>query len=760
MANDRSEIDDPGANPADGLDVPRQRPPVAAPPSITIPSADPRADSQQLPASAESASQNEIVQQAGAIAAEREAARQRLVAQGQHSQRLLEEQQQQTNALKAELDNARSAFDEQLAAADAAHDELNAQLDQAAERITEVEQQLRDERIDAERRLTVELADQHEHLERRFTSQTRTFEAHVETLHAELDALRSQSLTVDELTVQLEQANQESAELSATISAQSLAFDDRLETEIAAHVQAARAEQDSLHRAEIDTLKAASEAELSAKVAQARDQERNKAEQAAERRSTEQTAALTADIEQQVKQQTLAIEMRTKAAELRSEHLSTQLEKVRAEHGEQVKAVARAESELERRLEEALEAQARHLTAEHDDALSKRQAQARADAQIALDKRSSELEELFSIELARQADELTAASRDRLTEQAANFEKVLNAELQAQSDQHESHLSTHEAFTREVAASTYDGAISESVARGRLEDLTGQATYLRSEVRRYRQLLEADRIEHTQQLLAAQEAADKSYGKAQVEFSAELQRYSAVNANALIAQQVDFDKALAEREQEHDVALERMHENYLQKVQAAQAHAEEQLAAAKQRFAHEIGDLKAANRHASTRRQRMAARDRSDRDDDLAHVQRQAAQAAGDQAAIEREHLLLSQRFEQLQLDRERQMTTLTADLERARQALTDERTKFAAERAEWLRKSAVLAAQADDMRRAQQVQLAKERADMQSRLDEAAVRYRGAITSAEERLLIAAAREADLEARVNRGVRVAPPPS
>lgn len=708
----------------------------------------------------DAATNNEIARQADAIATEREAARQRLVAQGQHSQRLLEQQQQETDALRTELANARAAFDEQLTAGDAAHDELAAAVAEANDRIAELEQQLTDERVDGERRLTLELADQQENFERRFTSQTRTFESHVETLHSELDGLREKANQVDTLSGELDEATAKSSELAAALTAQSESFDDRLETEVATQVQAALGEQRTLHRTEIDTINAASQAELSAKVAQAREQERDKARTEAEHQSTAAAADLDALIDREVKQQTLSIDVRSQAAELRAERLSAQLENVQAQHAEQVDAVARVEAEVERRLEQALEAQAMHLTTEHKDALARHKDDARREIQIAIDERSTELEELFAAELARQADELTAASRSRLAEQAANFEKVLNAELKSQSDRHESHLSTHVAFSREVAASSYDGKISGAVAGSRLEDLTGQVTYLRSEVRRYRGLLESDRIAHTQQLLAAQEASDKSYGSAQVEFSAELQRYSTVHANALIAQQVAFDKAIAEREEEHDLALERMHEQYLRNIHAANEHAKEQLAATRQRFEHDIADLKAANRHASTRRQRVAARDRSDHDEDLEQVQRQAAQAATEQAAVERELLLLTQRFEQLELDRDRQLEILINDLERARQSLTDERAKFGVERTDWLRKSAVLAAQADDMRRAQQVQLAKERADMQSRLDEAAVRYRTAMAGAEERLLIAAAREADLEARVNRSVRVAPPPS
>jgi len=752
VSDDTPAVSDYTPDDGEPIDTPRSRPSRSGSsagsslPPITIPSAD-------------------FAGQSEAIAAEREVARQRLVAQGQHSQRLLEDQQRETESLRADIDAARTTFEQELAAAHAERDKLAQELQAATDQARKLDEQISHERVENERLLTTELADQQEQFQRRLTSQAATFEAHVETLHTELDGLRTNSAQLEPLKAELEQATARSDELSTKLTTQTDDFDTELERKLAEQTERleqdrkqALAEQASIHRTEIDTLKAASEAELSAAVARARDEEKQRVQTESEQRADQQAADIAAAVELEVKQKTLAIELRTQAAELRAERVAKQLQNVQAEHSDQVDAVARVQAEVDRRLEDALEAQALHLQAEHRDLLKKREAELRSESTTALEQRSTQLEELFALELARQADELTQTSSARLSEQAANFEKVLTAELKAQSDQHESQLSTHAAFSREITASTFDGTVSEPVTRSRLQDLTGQITYLRSEVRRYRQILERDRIEHTQQLLAAQEAADATYGKAQLEFSTELQRYSTVNANALISQQVDFDQALAQREEDHDLALERMHENYLEKIRESQAHAQHQLATAKQRFEHEIADLKAANRHASTRRQRMAAQDRSDHDDDLEQVRAEAAQLKTDHAALNREHLLLSQRFEQLQHERDRQDETLAADLERARQALADERTKIAAERTEWLRKSAVLAAQADDMRRAQQVQLAAERADMQARLDEASTRFRTAMAGAEERLLIAAAREADLEARVNRSLRATPP--
>lgn len=411
-------------------------------------------------------------------------------------------------------------------------------------------------------------------------------------------------------------------------------------------------------------------------------------------------------------------------------------------------------AELTKQLASQTEKFSLHLDAE----LSRQAADADRKHVHVLAKRTAELEELFAAELQRQADELTRTSRDRLSEQAAAFDKVLSAELQAQADEHSAQIRNHETFSREVAAAQPTDKPSEPVTPGRVEDLTAQVTYLRSEIRRYRQLLESDRIEHTRQLLAAQEAADASYGKAQDEFSAELQRYASIHTSATIEQQVAFDTALAEREQAHDLALERMHEDYLKRGQENQERAEAQMQTAKERFENELADVRAANRHASTRRQRAEAQNRNEFNVDLESVQTQAAQTTAALAALERDHLLLTQRYAQLEQAFEQRDSTLTTDLIKTRQTLANERSKIAAERTDWLRKSAVLAAQADDMRRAQQTQLAAERADMEDRLDEAATRFRAAMASAEQRLLIASAREADLEARLNREAQAMPP--
>ena len=311
--------------------------------------------------------------------------------------------------------------------------------------------------------------------------------------------------------------------------------------------------------------------------------------------------------------------------------------------------------------------------------------------------------------------------------------------LEGRAEQPDTDLTSGEAQLRRRTT------VNESAAAGQRvcdNDLGPENELLRSEVERYQNLLDGERVAHATALAQSRLENLEQIDQLDREHRTALDRLSRSNRSMLAEQRAGFEAAATQREADHQRELDEAHREYEQRLQTARQHFDERLAAAGTR----AGQLQASTHddelHSVTerldeaRRQARELRGRLDR----VVAENTRLEHAGDEAArdlerAQREHAESERRLGE-------RIDTLESRLEEARARAADERRRTGRVVRDVLEESAAVAAEAE-----------RARHDLLAEREALEVRHRREIADlvAEARAFERSAgnREALLEARI-----------